>query len=206
MSSFENRLWSELARARGGELAQAATHSRPSGRRPRPRLAITAMAALLAAAVAVTLSATLSAPNPAYAVRVNDDGTVTLRLNALAAAGAANQRLAGLGIRARVVLRESGCAVQGDTTSLFPRGSTRAEERLRIDAILGAENRALQALMRSGTRTRSGGLEVRIQPDAIPRGDTVILDVRTIKANDSHAIGMSVQLLKGPAPNCRPLR
>jgi hypothetical protein len=166
------------------------------------------MTALLAAAIAVTLSGTLKAPNAAYAVRVNHDGTVTLRLDALAAASAANERLAALGIRARVVLRESGCSLQGDTTALFPRGS-KPDERLRADAILGAENLVLQSLMRSvqsRSRTRSRGLEVRIRANAIPPGYVVVMNVRTINANRSHAIGMNVQLLKGPAPHCPPTR
>ncbi len=206
MSSFENRIWAELAERYGGELAQAAPHGRPSPRRRRNRLVIAGATVLLAAAIAVTLSGTLKAPNPAYAVRLNHDGTVTLRLDALAAASAANERLAGLGIRARVVLAESGCSLRGDTTASFPRGS-RPDERLRAEAILRAENLVLQSLVRSlqsRRRTRSHGLEVRIRPNAIPRGYVVVMNVRNIRANRSHAIGMRVQLLKGPAPRCPP--
>lgn len=206
MTSFENRLWAELAHGHGRELAQAASLGQSSQRWSRHRLVIAGLATLVAAAIAATLSGTLNAPNPAYAVRVNRDGTVTLRLDALAAASAANERLARLGIRARVVLRESGCSLHGDTTVLFPRGA-RADERLRVESILGAENLVLQSLMRSlQSRSRTGahGLEVRIRPNAIPAGYVVVMNVRTIKADRSHAIGMSVQLLKGPAPRCPP--
>jgi hypothetical protein len=156
----------------------------------------------------VTLGATVTKPVPAYAVRVNSDGSVTLRLNALAAASAANARLSRLGVRARVLVREPGCTVKG-TTALFARGSIRSDERQRILAILSAENAVLAALARSRTQTGSGGLAVRIHPDAIPRGDTVVLTVRAVDGGQgrhrSHAIGMSARLYRGPVPRCLPL-
>jgi hypothetical protein len=208
MSSFENRLWSELARAHGHELAQTAPYSQPGRRRLRPRLVIAASTALAAAALAVTLAATVSKPVPAYAVRLNSDGSVTLRLDAPAAASAANARLSGLGVRARVVVRESGCVVKG-ATALFGRGAVKQGERQRVRAILSAESAVLAALARTGAQTRAGALAVRIRPDAIPPGDTLVLTVRAVDGGHgrhrSHAIGMSAGLYRDPAPRCLPL-
>jgi hypothetical protein len=207
MSSFDDRLWSELARDHGERLASAGRRVRPARGCPGRRVVAAGAAVVIAASVALTLAATVSPPRPAYAVIVNRDGSVTLRLSALAAASAANERLARLGIRARVVFRERGC-VAGRPARLAP-GSERAAERQRADAILLAEGAVLESLARVA-KQRPAGLAVHIRPDAIPARDTVVLAVRRLNggrgATASHAIGMTAGLFRDPAPRCLPLR
>ena len=109
MSSFEDRLWSELVHEHGDRMQLPAS----SGTRARRRPALiggTALAAAAAAAAVLVFTATTS--TPAYAVTSNSDGTVTVTLNDVRAitaygitmglAAAGGQLLGGLLIGANV--------------------------------------------------------------------------------------------------------
>jgi hypothetical protein len=116
MSSFEDRLWSELVRDHGDEIRQhAATATRrPARRRRHPTvLAGTALStAGVTAAAVLALTATTAAP-PAYAVTTNSDGTVTVTLNDISALTALNAELARDGLRAKAVPLSATCPTRG---------------------------------------------------------------------------------------------
>jgi hypothetical protein len=116
MSSFEDRLWSELVRDHGDEirLHGATTTHHPARRRRRPAvLAGTALSiAGVTAAAVLALTATTAAP-PAYAVSTNSDGTVTVTLNDISALTALNAELAGDGLHAKAVPLSATCPTRG---------------------------------------------------------------------------------------------
>lgn len=211
MSSFEERLWSELARDHGEPLASALGRRRPTRRPPtRAVLVLGGGAIALAAAAVATFVLTASTTAPAYAVVINRDGSVTLTLNELLGTRAANARLASLGIRVRIVAREAGCTAKAELAPLGIGALAQRTERRNVESILAAEGALLQQVARPRAHnTAFDGLAVRIHPDVIPRGDTVVITARLIDnrtgARTSHAIGMSAGLYRNPAPSCLPI-
>lgn len=164
--------------------------------------------ALTAAVATLVLSA--STTTPAYAVVVNRDGSVTLTLNELLGTRAANARLASLGIRVRIVAREAGCTAKAELAPLGTGALAQRTERQHIESILLAEGALLQQVARPQTHnTAFDGLAVRIHPNVIPPGDTVVITARLIDSRNgdrsSHAIGMSAGLYRNPAPTCLPI-
>lgn len=111
MSTFEDRLWSQLVREHGDQMR---LHAASNTRRPR-RPAVLAGAALttagLAAAALLAFSATTT--TPAYAVTTNSDGTVTVTLNDIAAITALNAQLTRDGIAARAIPLTADCPIHG---------------------------------------------------------------------------------------------
>ena len=116
MTTFEDRLWTDLVREHG-ELLRL--HPGPAAaptavRRRRP--AVLTGAALAAVGVIATgvlaLTATTAAP-PAFAVTDNADGTVTVTLNDIQAITGLNAELARDGIPAEAIPITSDCPVHG---------------------------------------------------------------------------------------------
>lgn len=196
MSSFEERLWSELAFKHGEPLASTIDRTRPT-RRQMARRNLAAGGAALAAAgiVAATLALSTGSTTPAYAIVVNHDGSVTLTLNQLLGTKDANARLANLGVRVRIIMRERGCSAKRE---LAPLGTE----------LLG-EGGPLRLIGHPQTHTAFGGLAVLIHPNMIPPGDTVVITARLIGHRNgdgtSHAIGMSAGLYRTPPPTCLPI-
>jgi hypothetical protein len=174
MSKFEDRLWSELIRSYGPQLALAAPpQRRRSHRAPRPLLAA-ALALVLAVIVGfLTLTAGTSAP-PAYAVSRNGDGTIKVTIDELAGVSGANSKLAELGVSVKVLTVEQGCMSPARPIGITP--TTYAQ------------------------MTHPEGQAVTIQPSAIPAGDTLVLAAHAL----SGAVGLSVGLYHGAAPTCLP--
>jgi hypothetical protein len=113
VSTFEDRLWSELVRDHADEIRLGV---RPTTRHPyRRRPAVLAGAALttagLAAAAVLVFGAATS--TPAYAVIPHADGTVTVTLNDISAIATLNAELARDGIAARAVPLTADCPVHG---------------------------------------------------------------------------------------------
>jgi hypothetical protein len=109
MSTFEDRLWSDLVREHGDQMAAHRGLTRPASRR-RPAL-ITGSALVtvaLATALVLALTAGTSAP-PAYAVITNPDGTVTVTLNDISALNRLNAELARDGLRAKAIPVTATC-------------------------------------------------------------------------------------------------
>jgi hypothetical protein len=192
MSSFDDQLWSELARDHGAPLARAQSRVRPGRRRSARRtLAAGGASLVVAAAVILAVSLNTATTSPAYAVVVNPDGTVTVTLKQLLGRTGANARLASLGVPVRVVTREAGCTAKSERTPL-------AE---------GTE----RGLLSIATAQASGGVgaaAIRIHPHVIPAGETVIITARAITGpkggRPSHAIGLSAGFYRDPAPSCLP--
>ncbi len=112
MSKFEDRLWRDLVRKHGADLAQMTRPSAKRARRARPRLLASTSVALAVAVAALALVLSAASSPPAFAVSRNSDGTYTVTLQKLAAIHGANQKLAALGIRARLVEVTQGCTVK----------------------------------------------------------------------------------------------
>ncbi|HSC04307.1 MAG TPA: hypothetical protein VLC49_13330 [Solirubrobacteraceae bacterium] len=110
MSTFEDRLWSELVREHGHQMRLPATTVRANHRRPA-LITGTALATAVAVAAAVLLFATTS--TPAYAVTDNPDGTVTVTLHDVQAITALNAALARDGIAARAIPLTADCPIHG---------------------------------------------------------------------------------------------
>ena len=111
MTKFEDRLWREIVHKHGADLAEIEGHQvRRARTRPRVLAGTTVGLALAGVASVLVLSAA-SSPS-AFAVSRNADGTVTVKLQRIAAIHGANAKLAALGIRARLVEVVPGCQVK----------------------------------------------------------------------------------------------
>lgn len=110
MSTYEDRLWSQLVREHGDQLQLPTIAARPHRRRPA-LITGTALAAAIATAAALVLTATTS--TPAYAVTDNSDGTVTVTLHDIQAITALNAALARDGIAARAIPLTADCPIHG---------------------------------------------------------------------------------------------
>ena len=222
MSGYYERLGDALEAAvpRRAELAARSARLRRRG------VGGTAIAVLASACVALAIGGSGGGVPPAYAVTVNRDGSVALSVRELLGVGPANVRLARLGVRARLVRRVHGCTarVQGalpppaelsrETRSqrlLSDRTHASRDRELELqEQRVVAELRFLQSMMRP-TR-KAGEFEVVINPATIPPGETLVLAFRTVRSrvaasgprHTSHAIGGSIELVKGEAPRCLP--
>lgn len=103
-SRFEDRLLIELKQVVRNRPAPAIPESPPRMIRPawRPRLALAGTAAALAVAGSVVLPMIGGQESAAYAVTVNDDGTVTVKINHFSDADGLRAKLADVGIPATV--------------------------------------------------------------------------------------------------------
>ncbi|MGO9752527.1 MAG: hypothetical protein ACLP8S_26745 [Solirubrobacteraceae bacterium] len=132
MSKFTDRLWRELVREHGADLAQMDSLAPAAHRwRARPRLlAGTSLgAAALATAAAVIFA--VASSSPAFAVTRNHDGTYTVQIHSWSAIGAANRALHGMDLRAVVVAVNVSCG--GTMPAPTPQPVPRAM-RLQLEA------------------------------------------------------------------------
>jgi len=185
VSSFEDRLWSELVEQHGALLADAPRRAPAPVRARRRRLAPVAGLGLAfaAALAAVVIGLSSGGGSAAYAVTTNPDGTVTVTIRELAGVRGADQKLASLGVPVRVVRSEAGCRVRpGDYESarLSP------EQFQRISKLSRAP----------------GSAAIVITPSAIPPGDTVVIGARNISPG---AVGLQTAIYRGATPTCLPL-
>jgi hypothetical protein len=115
MSTFEDRLWSQLVEEHGDELLTSHVMTLPAHRRRRRPALITgtALAATSLTAAAVLGFNASTSTAPAYAVTTNADGTVTVTLHDISSLTAINTELVHDGIRARAVPLTASCARRG---------------------------------------------------------------------------------------------
>ena len=178
MSRFTERLWNELVREHGAELAQLkrpATH----GGHSRPRVLAGTTLGLAAAGAAIVLVLGAAGSSPAFAVTKNHDGTVTVEIKRIEGITGANAKLAALGVRARAVAVVAGCA---RPPFRVPR------------AMLTA-----QAIVAAGQPAANVVVHARIDPRQIPAGRTLVLPTARVGSEIRIAKARSV---RGVAPAC----
>lgn len=107
MSRFKDRLWSELVREHGADLAQMSAPAGIPGNRRR-MLAGTGLG-VVAAGISAALVLVTAGTGPAFAVTRNHDGSVSVVITRMAGISGANAKLAALGYRARLVQVTAAC-------------------------------------------------------------------------------------------------
>lgn len=177
MSTFEDRLWSDLVSEHGSRMR---THFGPirSARRHRPALltgSALAAAAVIAAAV-LAFRAGTGAP-PAYAVTTEPDGTVAVTLNEISAISGLNAELAQDGLRAKAVPVTAGCPTRAFQNAM-PAGTNPSTYTITIvpadipagyTAIVAvAQNAAGQVTLTQGAWPNPGPSCISTQPILIP--------------------------------------
>src|SRR5579872_6147000 len=120
MSRFKERLWRDLVREHGADLAAISSPPRHA-RRPRPRLLAGTTAGLATVGTAVALLVGAASSSPAFAVTQSRDGTVSVVIKQFGAIQVVNERLAKLGLRARFVVAFAGCAPPNALVHWFAR-------------------------------------------------------------------------------------
>jgi hypothetical protein len=180
MSKFKERLWRDLMREHRSELAQIDRPAAGRARYARPRLLAGTTVGFAVIATAIVLFLSAANTPAAFAVSGNSDGTVSVVLRRFAGIRGANQRLAALGIRAKVVAVAAGCRA-----ALPP-------------AALADIKTPDQVLIHAGRQTR-------LDPRRIPPGRMVVImswvkagNVRTVKLGA--AAKAAPDCIAGPAP------
>ena len=180
MSKFKERLWRDLEREHGSELAQI---NRPAAGRPRyarPRLLAGTTVGFAVIATAIVLFLSAASTPAAFAVSGNSDGTVSVELRRIAGIKGANAKLESLGVRAKFVQVVAGCRA-----ALPP-------------AALGNIKTPDQVLIHAGRQTR-------IDPRKIPPGRMLVI-VSWLNARKVHvaklasAVPAAPDCIAGPAP------
>jgi hypothetical protein len=189
MSSFQERLWSELvndhalalSRPRGWETSRRSPaiveRRRPSlPAMPRWRsVRLAASAAALASAVTAVLITTGAStpPSSAYAVTVTPQGTIEVTIDEMTGVSGANADLAKLGVPVKVVPVLPGC----------PLGKA-----------------ILIPLSIEGKVVHGEGRGLAIQPNLIPPGDTLVISARWL--GNSGVAGLTSALYDKDVPSC----
>ncbi|HUA48619.1 MAG TPA: hypothetical protein VMA77_25530 [Solirubrobacteraceae bacterium] len=182
MTEFEDNLWLEVVREHGQKLAGARRPVRRHRRATRPQLLAGTTVGLAAAASAAALLFGASTSPPAFAVTHNPDGTVTVKLMQPSGIAEANEKLAAMGVRARIAAQTKtppklvcpGGTVP--TITFDPASIPSADELVIAPGQPGAGNAA--ALKGGGNtgagatggenhvvRLQSGGSKIRTQSD-----------------------------------------
>ncbi len=170
MTEFKDRLWRDLVREHGADLARI---SRPATRprlRPRPRVLAGTTLGLTAAGTITALLLGATASTPAFAVTKNPDGTISVTIRSAQGIAGANAKLASLGVRAQAVPALAGCpkrsAVPPNAQVKQTPTPTKTAERIR------------QVLINIHAR-QPGLVSVAIKPGQIPAGKTLVLGARS---------------------------
>ncbi|HEY5193879.1 MAG TPA: hypothetical protein VIJ39_08435 [Solirubrobacteraceae bacterium] len=179
MPKFEDRLWSDLVREHGSELAMA-TPRVPRARRPRTPLAAAALALAAALIAAILIFTAGGRTTQAYAVTTNADGTVTVTIRQLVGVSGANAKLAKLGVPVTVATVKADCAVGRHSTRMAPQLFPRVAHPTKVDGTVG----------------------MRIDPSLIPAGDTLRLAAEQVGNGTPAAFALQIALYRGPAPTC----
>jgi uncharacterized membrane protein YgcG len=178
MGKFEDRLWRDLVRRHGADLAQMTRPEAKRARPARPRLLAGTSVALAVAVAAVALVLSAASSPPAFAVNRNADGTYTVTLQKLAAVHGANAKLAALGIRARLVVVYQGCTVKA-----LPPAAVAAMKLTQSYAGKAAPQIAI----------------AKLDPRRIPPGKTQVIPAYRVAGTVHVEKG---QLMQGQAPAC----
>jgi hypothetical protein len=178
MSKYKERLWRELVREHGAELAEI---SRPArhGRVARPRLLAGTTVGLAGLGTAIALLLSAASSSPAFAVSQNHDGTVRVVIWRIDALHSVNARLAQLGFRARFVQVAPGCAAPPPALL----AAALARKQVKADWV----------------KAKNGSLTAKFDPKQIPAGRTLVMTAwrhgQAIKVGPGH-------IVVGATPNC----
>jgi hypothetical protein len=104
MSTYTDRLWQDLVRDHGPDLAQAA-RLEPSRARVLRRPGVIAGSALGLAGVGVALILATGGGTPAYAVTTDGNGSVLVMLNQTSALPQVNAKLASMGAHEQISIQ-----------------------------------------------------------------------------------------------------
>ncbi len=178
MSKFEDRLWRDLVRKHGADLAQMTRPAPKRARRARPRLLAGTSIGLAVAGTAAALVLSAASSPPAFAVSRNSDGTWTVSIQKLAAVHGANAKLAALGIRARLVVVTQGCTVKA-----LPPTAVQAMQLARTVASAPKQQVAV----------------AKLDPTKIPPGKWQVIPAYRINGTVHVEKG---NLIQGQAPTC----
>jgi hypothetical protein len=182
MGKFEDRLWTELVREHGRDLAQIPRPPRRSARRPRPRLLLGTTVGLAGVGTALALVLSAASSSPAFAVTRNPDGTVTVWVTRVGGIVGANARLAELGVHARAVQITAGCT---------PARANWIARNAKVQMV-GTPGRMQKLIMKA-----------RFDPKRIPAGHTLVL--AAARAGLAARVA-PVHLVRGQAPGCFPVK
>jgi len=178
MTSFEDRLWAELAEEHATELA---LRNPPPPIRRRWRLPFVAALALLGVVLVTIASLTASPGTQAFAVTRHPDGTITVTIKELVGIREANDQLAALGVNARAAGVEASCTTDMSQFTSVP-----------IPPQIGG---------RLASYAHAESASVTITPSVIPGGDTLLLTARQIAPD---IVALNLQLFRGAVPSCIP--
>jgi hypothetical protein len=183
VARFEDRLWNELVEQHGALLAEPPAAIHAPAREPRRvrRGPLAALGLALAAGLAALVIGLGShGGSSAYAVVPNADGTVTVTISELVGVEPANLRLQELGLPVRVAPVQHGCPVSRRQLPYvrLPFDQTRA-----LYETLGGPN----------------GVSLRIDPAAIPHGDTLLLTANELRPG---VVSLRGLVIEGAAPSC----
>jgi len=158
MSKFTDRLWRDLVREHGPDLAHMRSPSEATHRRrARPRVLAGTGVGVAGVATAGALILGGASSSPAFAVTRNQDGSYSVRVETWSAIPAANRALRGLGLRAQVVAVSAGCNSVAGASS--------------VTHLTGAVSETTPALIRA----RVLAPQARIDPRRIPAGKTLMI-------------------------------
>jgi len=179
MGDFKDRLWRDLVREHGAQLAQTERPPAKHGRRARPRVLAGTTLGLAGIGTAVALALGAASSTPAFAVTRNHDGTVTVALQRIAAIHDANAKLAGSGLPVKLVQVKAGCVAAARAKALA--------------ALSKARPQSIAPLRWSG--------RARFNPRKIPPGKTLVIAAwpagKSVHVSPGH-------LITGSAPACVP--
>ena len=179
MGDFKDRLWRDLVREHGAQLAQTERPPAKHGRRARPRVLAGTTLGLAGIGTAVALALGAASSTPAFAVTRNHDGTVTVALQRIAAIRDANAKLAGSGLPVKLVRVQAGCVAAARAKALA--------------ALSKARPQSVAPLHWSG--------RARFNPRKIPPGKTLVIAAwpagKSVHVSPGH-------LITGAAPACVP--
>ncbi len=187
MSEFEDKLWLEVVREHGQDLTRARRPVRRHRRATSSQLLAGTTVGAAAAATAAALLFGASTSPPAFAVTRNPDGTVTINLMQRSGIAGANEKLAAMGVRARIAVGTKtppklACPGGAAPTITFDPASIPTREEVVITP--GAGNAAApKGGGNSGAgATGSGNQVVRLQPSGSK--------IRTQSGADNHVARM----------------
>ncbi len=183
MNRFKDRLWGELMREHGADLAQMRRQVAKHSRRPRPRVLVGSTLGLAGVGTALALVLSAASSSPAFAVTRNHDGTVTVMIKRIDGISGANALLTALGVRARAVQVVAGCTIA---------------PRLALPS-------ARLITVQRGARGVPAGMgpviQARFDPRRIPPGRTLVLPTLRV----GHLIHIApANWVHGAAPACLP--